>query len=141
MRITTHARAAAAGLAIALGLGTAVAEQPPAPSEQPAKAKEVAIGDVRIAVDPKTGELRPVTPAEARKLENEMRKRFPARVLELKRGPDGTLSSVVAPNVLSFSVVRVGPDGKLTTSCASGVDESLERLKAATPAASGPEEK
>ena len=125
------------------GAGTARAgdagQQPKTPARQ--EKKEVALGDLRIAVDPKTGELRPLTPAEARRLTDEMKKRFPAREIELTQRPDGALSSVVAPNLLTFSVARVGRDGKLEKSCAGSPAQALERVQSAAQAPSTPEEK
>jgi alkanesulfonate monooxygenase SsuD/methylene tetrahydromethanopterin reductase-like flavin-dependent oxidoreductase (luciferase family) len=103
--------------------------------------KEVSLGDLRIAVDPETGELRPLTPGEARKLTDEMKKRFPAREVALTQRPDGALSSVVAPNLLAFSVARVSADGTLETSCVGSPEQALAALQSAAQRASGPEEK
>ena len=128
-----------AGALVALGLAPpglmagekAAAEKPAsAAAQKPAAAKEadslVTIGGLRVAVDPKTGELRSLTPAEARKLQDQMRKLFPERVVDAPTvRPDGSLSAVVAPNTLRFSVVRVGADGRLDTECAEGPKEAL----------------
>jgi hypothetical protein len=54
----------------------------------------VTIGAMRVAVDPKTGDLRPLTPAEARKLADEMRRLFKPRELTAPtQRPDGALSA------------------------------------------------
>jgi hypothetical protein len=125
---------------LAMGGAAAAAEPKPAESRD-ARQKEVALGDLRIAIDPKTGELRPLTPGEAKKLQDAMRKRFPAREIELTQRPDGALSSVVAPNVLAFSVARIGAGGKVERSCVAGPEEALALLRSAARRPAGPEEK
>jgi hypothetical protein len=139
MRLTR--RGAALVGAAWLAAGGAAAAAPPAPAAAAKDAKkEVTLEGLRVAIDPKTGELRPLTPAETRKLQDAMRKRFAARDVELTQRSDGALSSVVAPNLLSFSVARVGAEGKVERSCVAGADEALALLQAASRAAR-PEEK
>lgn len=100
----------------------------------------VTIGDLRVAVDPKTGELRPLTPAEAKKLQDEMKKKFPARTLDAPTvRSDGSLSAVVAPNTLRFSVARTDASGRVEAECTESQGEALEFLKRA--GAAKPEEK
>jgi hypothetical protein len=117
------------------------------PAQKPETKKEAAkvddavvtIGGLRVAVDPKTGELRPLTPAEAKKLQDEMMKKFPARTLDAPTvRPDGALSAVVAPNTLRFSVARTDGSGRVETECTDTQTGALEFLKGAT--ASKPEE-
>jgi hypothetical protein len=104
----------------------------------------VTLGGVRIAIDPKTGDLRPLTPAESKKLADEMRRRFKPRDLQSPTlRPDGAMSAVVAPNVLRFSVARIRPDGSVTTSCVEGSRKAVEQLTTPAPDAkpAQPEEK
>lgn len=96
----------------------------------------VTLGGVRIAIDPKTGDLRPLTPAEAKKLADEMHRLFKPRDLQSPTlRPDGAMSAVVAPNVLRFSVARIRPDGSVTTSCVEGSRKAIEQLTTPAPAA------
>jgi hypothetical protein len=86
----------------------------------------VTIGDVAVAVDPKTGAIRPLTKAEAAKLALEMSKLFKARELKRVAHPDGSLSAVVAPNVLEYALVRVEPDGTVSRAYADTEEEALK---------------
>ena len=140
MWLTRRAPALLGAAWLFLSAAAVAAERKPAGQGGDEK-KEVALGDLRIAVDPKTGELRPLTPGEAKKLQDAMRKRFPAREVELTRRPDGALSSVVAPNLLTFSVARIGEDGKVTRTCAGTPEEALEVQQSAARRPARPEEK
>jgi hypothetical protein len=89
----------------------------------------VHLGGLRIAVDPKTGELRPLTKQEAAKLATEMRRRFKPRDIGAPaRHPDGSMSAIVAPNVLRFSTARIAEDGSVKVDCAESKDEAIELL-------------
>lgn len=117
----------AAGLLTALGVGVAIALDDDA--QEPGEVREAAVtlGGIQVAVDPQTGELRPLSNAEAQQLAKEMRRRFPPRSVTAPRvAPDGTLSSVVMPNVLRLSVARVGADGKVAVECADGVEKAVD---------------
>ncbi|HXE79133.1 MAG TPA: hypothetical protein VNK41_00135 [Vicinamibacterales bacterium] len=112
---------------------TATAEKEASAGEPPAadtgtQTTTVSVGSVTIGVDPKTGDLRNVSRAEAAQLAREMRKLFTPRSLERVVRPDGSLSAVVSPNVLRFSVARIEPDGRVTQACAPGQDAALEFL-------------
>jgi hypothetical protein len=97
-----------------------------APSDAEARDSTVAIGDVAVAVNPKTGEIRPLTKAEAAKLALEMRKLFKPRELKRVAHPDGSLSAVVAPNVLEYALVRVEPNGTVSRTYADSEEEALK---------------
>jgi hypothetical protein len=128
----------ALSLAVAGVAGASDGDKTSNADKQAAKATEngqayVTIGGLRIAVDPKTGDLRPLTPAESKKLADAMRKKFKPRDLTAPTvRADGSLTAVVAPNVLRFSVARIGPDGRVSTICADGTKEAIESLIAAT---------
>jgi hypothetical protein len=95
----------------------------------PAEDVKVQLGSLQVAVDPQTGDLRPLTKQEAARLANEMRRRFPPRAIgEPKVRPDGSLSAVVMPNVLRFSVANIGSDGKAQIDCAGGTEDAIEHL-------------
>lgn len=95
----------------------------------------VTIGNVTVGVDPKTGELRPLSKAELAKLQLEMNRLFKARKLERIAKPDGSLAAVVAPNVLEYSVVRIEKDGTLTRTHVDNEQEALEFLSHGEPQA------
>jgi hypothetical protein len=97
-----------------------------AASDTEARDSTVAIGGVTVAVDRKTGELRPLTKAEAAKLALEMSKLFKPRELKRVAHPDGSLSAVVAPNVLEYAVVRIEKDGTVTRGYADDPEEALK---------------
>jgi len=95
----------------------------------------VAIGNVMVGVDPKTGELRPLSKAELAALQREMNRLFKARKLERIEKPDGSLAAVVAPNVLEYSVVRIEKDGTLTRAHVDSEQAALEFLSHGEPQA------
>lgn len=140
-----------AAVALALLVGTpgsalVVAEEGRKPAEEgqkPAEEKsvDVTIGSVSIAVDPETGDLRPLSRAEARELAREMRRLFKSRDLELKEAGDGVLSAVAAPNVLSYTMARVGEDGEPVLECAPGREAAIEQLTRAASEPARPEER
>jgi hypothetical protein len=76
----------------------------------------------QVAVDPQTGKLREPTPAEARKLAEDMKEYLKpskqgSRVVQLT---DGTLSMELTEEHLDFTVVKINPDGTLSTECVKG---------------------
>lgn len=145
--IKTRLVVALGGASVALGLAApglvagekAAAKKPAAAAAKKPAAKQmdaiVTLGGMRVAVDPKTGELRPLTPAEARKLSDQMRLLFPERAVDAPTvRPDGSLSAVVAPNNLRFSVARVWAGGRIETHCTEGPKEALGFLTEAKSA-------
>jgi hypothetical protein len=97
-----------------------------AASENETADSTVTIGDVAVAVDPKTGAVRPLTKAEAAKLSLEMQKLFKPRELKRVARPDGSLSAVVAPNVIEYALVRVEPDGTVSRAYAATEEEAVK---------------
>jgi hypothetical protein len=135
--LTLATAALVSGAALAAAQRPQLAEDkqaPAAPSTSAAKQDgetTVTIGSVAVSVDPRTGEMQPLSKAEAAKLAREMRKLFKPRKLERVENADGSLSAVVAPNVLRYSVARVGPDGKVSRTCVEGEKAALEFLSGA----------
>jgi hypothetical protein len=127
------------GLTIAwLAIGAASASDSPASANEAANGTEqanVTIGNVTVGVDPKTGELRPLSKAELAMLQREMNRLFKARKLERIEKPDGSLAAVVAPNVLEYSVVRIEKDGTLKRTHVDNEQEALEFLSHGEPQA------
>ena len=68
----------------------------------------------------------PFRGAEAAKLALEMRKLFKTRELERVARPDGSLSAVVAPNVLEYALVRIEPDGTVSRAYADSEEAALK---------------
>lgn len=127
------------GLTIAsLAIGAASASDSVASANEEANEAgpaNVTIGNVTVAVDRKTGELRPLSKAELATLQREMNRLFKARKLERIEKPDGSLAAVVAPNVLEYSVVRIEKDGTLTRTHVGSEQEALEFLSRGEPRA------
>lgn len=92
----------------------------------------VALSGAKVGRDPATGALRPTTAQEnealARAIEKAMEKRPPHAV---RRGRDGSLSLVAAPQFLSLSVARVSSDGTLSMDC-SDAGAAVSRLRSAS---------
>ena len=97
-----------------------------AASDTEARDSTVAIGHLTVAIDPKTGRIRPLTKAEAAKLALEMRKLFKPRELKRVAHPDGSLSAVVAPNVMEYALVRIEADGTISQTHADSEKEALK---------------
>lgn len=93
----------------------------------------VTVGSVTVGVDPRTGDIRPLSAAEAARLSREMRRLFKPRALERVARPDGTLSAIVSPNVLRFSLARIEADGTVSRTCAPGQESALEFLTRTAP--------
>jgi hypothetical protein len=135
---TAAAAALAGGVALALPQGGEEAEQKAAPAAQPARSESTAnqatvtIGSMAVGVDPKTGEIQPLTKAQAAKLAAQMRTLFKPRALKRVENPDGSLSAVVAPNVLRYSVARIEADGRVSRDCVPSDEAALEFLARAT---------
>ena len=106
---------------------------PAAATAMPAAAAGAAL---RVARDPVTGALRPLTPEEARQLLG----RRPLAVAEpqVVTLPDGTKMMRLGPDQASLSVARRNPDGTFTSACVHGTDEARAFLEAAPAPAPAP---
>ena len=94
-----------------------------------AKPAAAAGASLRVARDPVTGALRPLTAEEARQL-------LGARPLAVAEPqvvtlPDGTRMMRLGPDQASLSVARKNPDGTLTSACVHGTAEARAFLEAA----------
>jgi len=125
---------AVAGIA-ATGLGAAVAASQESSAEAVSEADStqdedqtipVSIGGMQVSVDPQTGELQPLSKAEAKALADQMRRMFPPKTIdEATVRPDGSLSVTVVPNVLRLSVARVQSDGKVSLDCTDDLESAI----------------
>jgi hypothetical protein len=100
-----------------------------APAATMAKPAAAAGASLRVARDPVTGALRPLTPEEARQLIGTR----PLAVAEpqVVTLPDGTRMMRLGPDQASLSVARKNPDGTLTSACVHGTAEARAFLEAA----------
>lgn len=96
---------------------------------------------MQIAIDPETGDLQPLTKAQAKQLAKEMRKMFPSRAEVATEHPDGSVSAVVMPNVLRLSVARIEDDGKVSVDCAEGVDNAIDFVTGETAPSAVPQKR
>ncbi len=115
---------------------TAASDPPKEPEAKDAPAQATAkpaassgSSSLRVARDPETGALRPLTPEETRRLlgRRPLAKTQP-QVVTL---PDGTRMMQLGPEHALLSVARKNPDGTITTSCIHGTDEARAFLEAA----------
>jgi len=120
----------------ATGLGVAVAASQDSSAETVSEADStkdevqpipVTLGGLQVSVDPETGELQPLSKAEARALADQMRRMFPPKTIdEATVRPDGSLAAVVVPNVLRLSVARVRSDGKVSLDCTDDLEGAIQ---------------
>ena len=77
-----------------------------------------------VVRDPQSGQMRPATPAEARALLDTAKKSRAAQPQEAPRPPsvrpDGVRAATLGEKGMVYSVIRRGPDGKLTEQCIEG---------------------
>lgn len=118
-----------AGVALALALTAPAAAEGPAAREGEASA---ATAGMQIAIDPQTGRLRPTTPAEARKLLEQLRAQSPVAPRQTKatQHADGTLSVVLGEETLQMFLAKVGPDGQLVRACVDSAQAAEQFLLA-----------
>lgn len=136
MRITSRSGkttlALAAVLGFVLALTTAFAapaeeasqDQAPNPEAVAGSSMPVSLAGVQVAIDPATGKLRPLSPAEARKLAAGLNRMFrepasgEAGYIAMQHR-DGMLSAVLGTDYLSFTTVTIDADGTLNAVCSS----------------------
>lgn len=142
--------ATAAALALAIPVAGSASEPttPAAPEAvAPAAAPEPALDAAKIAVDPKTGELRQVTAAEDAALRAQMKAfwdQFSTVSHEVKHDRrNGRYSVIVAPTRMRVAIATVTPDGKTVWDCAgqnTDPDQFAAELRAKAAAAQAQQE-
>lgn len=100
-----------------------------APAAATAKPAAAAGASLRVARDPVTGALRPLTPEEAHQLLG--RRPLVTAEPQVVTLPDGTRMMRLGPDQASLSVARKNSDGTLTSACVHGADEARAFLEAA----------
>lgn len=82
------------------------------------------VAGLRVAVDPATGTLVAPSPEQAERtaleLDRVLGRARAGRVRTVRRA-DGTVAAAVPLRLMSFSVVRLRPDGALEESCVEGL--------------------
>ena len=83
-----------------------------------------------VAIDPQTGEIGLPTPEEAAELEKAATGPLDhsSEGLQVVRHPDGHLSVDLQGRFMSYSVARLGPDGRIHMQCVSGEKAAREAL-------------
>jgi hypothetical protein len=126
--------AVATFVAAALPARAETPNEPAATAEQ-AQEPTVSVAGMNVAVDPETGHIRPLTPAEQRKLAAAMKKQFGVKAHQPVAHADGMLSTVVGTEFLSYSVGRLAADGSVERECAAGLEAAVDFLSFETAAA------
>lgn len=124
------------GAIVTIGSGLALAEVDPAAADEPVAATaasesqdtSVVIAGMTISIDPKTGRMRPLSPAEAKQLGDAMRANLSARP-RLQQRPrmlaGGTTAYVLDASQLKFAVARTAGDGTVAAQCVDHPNETL----------------
>lgn len=145
MRITLRsgktpvALAAALGLVLALTAFAATGEDTPADEAPAAEAvagesMPVSLAGVQVSIDPKTGKLRPLSAAEARKLAAGLNRIFrtptsgEAGYVAIQHR-DGMLSAVLSTDYLNLSTVSIEADGTVHAACTDHPDVATATLE------------
>jgi hypothetical protein len=110
------------GLAVLAAAAPAAAAGPGASAGESSKqVVSTPVGGVQVAVDARTGRLRQPTPQEARALASELARLFqPRSSVAPTHYADGTVGMVVDSEYFNFSVVRIGANGRLESTCIDG---------------------
>jgi hypothetical protein len=136
--LTVLAACAVATLVVGGAPARAEAPDDPAVTAPTAVEPAVTLGSMNVAIDPQTGQLRPLTPAEQKRLVAEMKKLFSVKAHDPVLHADGMISTVLGTEYLSFSVARLTADGSIERECAASQESALAFLAgetAASPAA------
>jgi hypothetical protein len=87
----------------------------------PAPDLKVNVAGMQVAIDPKTGRLRPPTAEESRALAEALRQQFaaPTRPLEVIRAANGALAMELPEDYMETAIIRIAPDGTRSIECVS----------------------
>jgi hypothetical protein len=119
-------------------------EKKPAPATTMAKAagtqssgtaKEgVGMAGQKVHIDPHTGKIKDPDPEDDKALSDTFRQTLkPAAPLQPVRLPNGALMVDLQEQVMDSTVVRRGPDGRLTMECISGLKNASEAVQNEKP--------
>jgi hypothetical protein len=99
---------------------------PAAPATALHKAAPSSVAGMVVARDPETGELGPPTPEQMQEITKhraEVMRNTPEGFTEIRRA-DGAVGLVLNGKLQSYSVVRMGPDGKPMTECVTAASDT-----------------
>lgn len=91
----------------------------------------VTFAGMKVYVDQETGRMRPPTASETQQLARQMRAMFKEKRVTHQPVVDksGSMSLVVAPDHLNFTVARIDDAGQVHMDCAQDLEEGLEVLE------------
>jgi len=111
-------------LILACGAGFLCAQETKSvPETKPAVKKTPAASQngLMVSKDPVTGELRAPTAAESQALTNQPQSLLSVDApVQIIQNPNGSLTAILGPAQMTYSVVKKGPDGTITMECVSG---------------------
>jgi hypothetical protein len=115
--LTTGAQAGEEGKTEGSAAAGAAAKSAP-PASRPDDAAQAAPGIV-VAIDPRTGQIRPPTAEERRALTESARRALDLtiRPTAIETFPDGRTRAILGPQFFRWSVVRRNADGNLVFDC------------------------
>jgi hypothetical protein len=124
------ARAALLGLALVVAVAATAAAAPGAAGGQRTEQSvSVPVGGLQVAIDPRTGRLRPPTPAEAQALARELARLFQPQTAITSQSVDGTIGMTVGSEYFNFYVARIGAGGGLESACIDGAGAAANFLQ------------
>jgi hypothetical protein len=82
---------------------------------------ERAVGNLTVAIDPKTGRLRAPNAAEVTQLQQELKRMFTRNVISVSiaKSGSGLMSAQLGEGFENVSIMRVASDGSLVHACVS----------------------
>ena len=93
---------------------------PAKPAVKSVKATSPGNAGSRVAIDPRTGQIREPEQDEIQALERSINSLMSRRALTMTQGPNGTKAVKLDDRYLSFSVATKNPDGSLSLECVPG---------------------
>jgi len=88
--------------------------------------RTVQVAGVSVEIDEQTGRLRTPTPAQSRELAGALQNMFASAksAHQVVTRADGTISLVLDERYANFSIALIDKEGKLSTSCVSGAEQT-----------------
>jgi len=121
--------ALAAAVLVLIGTMVAIADQVAGKSDKSGSDQKLAdtkvtVAGVKVAIDPKTGRLRPPTPEESRALGEALRQRFttPSQPLQAIQAENGALALELPEEFDETAIFRTYDDGTQAIECMSAAE-------------------
>lgn len=91
--------------------------------------RQASASAMQVAVDPATGQIRPLTPEEVRDMAGETSKLLrPARPMIVQSLADGTQLIAVDESLFNFYVARTDAGGQIVTTCVDSASDAVIAL-------------